>query len=284
MNTRSAIVLLSASLLFSGAAFAQPAGAASSAATVSLADVATRRAGSLVTLKFNLSMGQGEREMEASGVMIEKDGLILASNFPFGGLASRFGDMAPVAKDIKVLIGEDTVGVDATLIARDTELGLAWLKIKEPKGEYSFVDFGQGSGPALGDNLYVVSLLGKFFDRAPSVTQGTVSSITSKPRKIYIPSLNLADTEFGMPVFDGKGNPVGVITMILPDKDEAPTPDKIAPLLGNVSRMIIPAADVLEATKNAKLAAASAPAETPAPATEPAKDAPASTEPGSTPK
>lgn len=241
--------------------------------------VAKERAGAMVTIRFSLKMDEGEQESEAPGVMIEKDGLVLGSNRNLGGFAPFGPNVTPT--EIKVLVGDDTQGVEATLIARDSELGLAWVKIKEPKGDYAFVDFEDGAQAGMGDPLYVVSLLGKFFDRAPSLTIGTVSAVTTKPRKLIIPSLSLATTEFGVPVFGTSGKPVGVTTLVLPEEDEIKNePGGLQEIFKGVpgGKMILPAAEVVSATKNAKATAAAAPKE------EPKADAPKADEKPAEPK
>lgn len=206
----------------------------------------------MVTLKFNLKNDEGEQESEAPAVVVEPDGLVLVSNRAVGGFAPFAPNVNPT--ELKVLIGEDTQGEEATLVARDTELGLAWVKIKSPKGKYPAVDLAQSSTPALGDGLYVISLLSRFFDRAPAVTVGSVSAVAAKPRRLFVPSLSLAGTDFGIPVFAADGKVVGIVTLILPDQDELSSPGAAQELFRNVpgGKVILPASDVLSATKRAK--------------------------------
>lgn len=236
-------------------------------------------AAAMVNIKFILKAEGQEQESEVPGVMIEKTGLVVASTIGLGEVQSRFGGMNITPSNIKVLIGEDTQGVDAKMIARDGDLALGWFQIDKPaEGGYAAVDFAAGAMPAPGDALLVISQLGKFFHRANVVHEGKVACVTTKPRSIIIPSGTLEASDFGVAVFDAQSRPVGLFSVILPDKDEL---DGMAGGLGELmqgipgGKMIIPASAIVAATGRAKEMAASAPAAPeatpePAPASTPA--------------
>jgi len=214
------------------------------------------RAPAIVSVKFLMKSEQGEEEQETVGVMIEGDGLILTSNAALGGMMRP----APLTTDMKVMVGDDTQGVDAKVIARDTELGLAWIKVDAaPASPFASVDFASAAQPKVGDEIFTVSLMGKFFDRAPIVARGHIASVTAKPRALLIPSIGLAGGEFGLPVFDDQGRIVGVTTFVLPDREEmeANPSGMRAAMRGIVGSMILPAAEVVAATARAKETAAS---------------------------
>ena len=195
----------------------------------------------LVTIKYILSQEGEEQENEVTGVLIAGDGLVLSSNFFFGG--GPFGGGA-TPKDIKVLHGDDTVGVDAKFIARDTELGLAWLKVdKAPDKPYPFVDFSKHAEAKVGDDLFTVRKMGKFFGQAYQIAEGRISAVVSKPRTLMIPTIGLATrSELTLPLYNAmKGAEYG---------------------------MILPAKDVVEATAKALENAAKAPAPAEEPKTE----------------
>lgn len=233
------------------------------------ADVAklVDKAGSaIVTVKFVLKGGEQDVESEALGVMVAGDGLVLLANEAFQGPFGPFGP-AQSPSELKVLVGDDNSGVDAKVFARDTELGLAWVKTdKAPDKPYSTVEFATDAKPALGDNLYTVTLMGKFFDRNPSVQEARINSVTKKPRTLYIPSIGFAGAEQGLPVFDAAGKAVGVTTFIYPDQEELRgTPGGPQVLLRGTFRvMVLPSADVIEATKRAKETGGKLPEEKPA--------------------
>ena len=89
----------------------------------------------LVTVKFVLKiegqMGKRESETEITGLMVDPTGLVLCANSKLGlpRIMRSFGSATPT--DIKILIGDDTEGLEAKVMARDTELDLAWVKIKD---------------------------------------------------------------------------------------------------------------------------------------------------------
>jgi S1-C subfamily serine protease len=219
----------------------------------------------LVTIKYILSQEGEEQENEVTGVLIAGDGLVLSSNFFFGG--GPFGGGA-TPKDIKVLHGDDTVGVDAKFIARDTELGLAWLKVdKAPDKPYPFVDFSKHAEAKVGDDLFTVRKMGKFFGQAYQIAEGRISAVVSKPRTLMIPTIGLATrSELTLPLYNASGQVVGVNTYILPDEEEMQGGAEA--MKGAEYGMILPAKDVVEATAKALENAAKAPAPAEEPKTE----------------
>jgi hypothetical protein len=244
-------------------------------ADLDLKQLIESRSNSLVTIKFILKSPDGEQESEATGTLISGEGLVLTSNFAMGG--SPFGGSATPTQ-LKVLVGEDTQGVDATFIARDTELGLAWVKVdKAPEKPYSFVDMNDSAGAALGDHLYTVQKLGKFFGVAYSVAEGRVGATVSKPRNLILPTIGLAGGEIAVPAFSSSGKVVGVSALILPDMEEMENARQN--MRGAELGMILPAKDVAEATTKALENAASGVVEEPAPSSEPTPGAAAGGEP-----
>lgn len=236
--------------------------------------VVADRAPAVVQMKFLLKFDGGEEEVEATGVMIEKTGLVVTSNFRFGGVQMKLGGQSITATNVKVMIGDDTTGVDAKVIARDSELGLTWVQIATPdeKG-YAFVDYSQSATPGLGEPLLTVAAASKFFDRAWIVMESTVACTTEKPRTLIVPTLPFAGAEWGVPVFDHNAAPVGIITLILPDKEDVEAAqgglDEIFKTIPG-GKLILPGQEIVAATKRAKETAATTPAEPPAPAPAPA--------------
>lgn len=263
--TRSLLLSVCALALLAGApASLVPAAQAQSA---DFAALAKDRAPAIVTIKFIMKSEQGEEEDETVGTMISKDGLIITSNLAFGGMMALMGQAAPTPTNIKVMINDDTLGVDAKLIARDSELGLAWIRIDAPASDgYTFVDFASGAKVTLGDSIYSVQKLGKYFDRTPSIAEARVGSITSKPRELVIPTIGMAGGEMGLPVYAASGAPVGLSTLVLPEREEMEGGGMRSFMRGMSGGMILPAAQVVDATKRALESAATQPAASDAPA------------------
>lgn len=249
-----------------------------------LRDAATKFAAPFVTIKFVLKMegqfGDRENETEATGVMIEPDGLVLASSSQLGTprFMRQFGNARPT--DLKVLIGDDTEGLPATVMARDTELDLAWVKLKEPsKKKLEYMDLTKSGKPQVGDSLVFLRRMGKYFDRAVTVGQFRVAGKTTKPRELIVPGGG-ASLEPGLPAFTAQGEVVGFVVLQLPDAEELESNFGAFAGLGRDigSGLILPTADVIKATERAKRGEIKGDAEEAAAAKSDAKKKPADDE------
>lgn len=236
-----------------------------------------------VTVKFILQvkmggMGDNESEMEITGVMIDPKGLVLTSNTQLGGIGGmmrQFGrEISTTPTTIKVLLGEDTEGLEAKLIARDSELDLAWVQIKNP-GEKKFASIDlAGSAPAkVGQTIFSIRRAGKFLDRIPVLVESRVAGIAKKPRQLYVPTLPLSSV-LGLPVFTADGKVLGVAIMQMPSEDEEDqNPAAMFSRMSSMQEMmygfVLPAKDVIEATQRAKQTAATQPIEEEKPAPQP---------------
>jgi len=206
----------------------------------------------IVTVKYVLKTkarwGESESEREVTGVIIAADGLVLCANSQLGGgpwLRGSGGTAIPT--DIKILIGDDTEGLDAKLIARDTELDLAWLRIGEPDGKkLPFISLYNSATPEIGERIYSVSRLTKYFDRVPVVREARLGGVTQKPRKLFVPSGGSGS--LGLPVYNAKGQVIGVSV------SQMPAPEEMEGAGGGFfggGALILPADEVLKATKRA---------------------------------
>jgi hypothetical protein len=208
----------------------------------------------VVTVKFVMKIkgaqGEAENESEAAGVMIESDGVLLCSNSQLGGGPMMRPGVSATPTELKVLIGDDTQGIDARLIARDSELDLCWLRIKEPKDrKFACVELAKAALPKLGERLYTLTRLGKYFDRALVVRETRLGGVAKKPRSLLVPSPSLGD--LGLPVFSESGELVGVTVVQLPDAEELQAASSMSAFTG-ARGLILPAAEIARATKRAK--------------------------------
>lgn len=210
---------------------------------------------STVVIKF-IMKGDGmgfEQEQEVLGTMIDPKGLVLVSNYDMGGMAARFrGGVAP--SEIKVLVGDDTKGVEAKLITRDTEMDLAWVQINTPPEQpYKFLDITQPAAtPKVGDFVYTVTRTGKFYDRAPIGREIRVIGHTSKPRDLFLVGMETFGG-FGMPVYNADNKCVGLTALILPSQEEM---ENASELFGEYPPIsILPIAEVAKATEQARTTA-----------------------------
>lgn len=228
-----------------------------------------KHAMAIVQVKMVMKMPGGAdegQEVEVPGVMVDASGLVIVSNAQIGGLMARMGRPVPSPSDVRVLIGDDTEGLKAKVWTRASDIDLAWVKIDDEKAKgktFQAIDLADSSSPVAGDRLYALDKMGKFFDRTISVSQGYVAATTKKPRNLIVPG-GAVKAEFGLPIFTYDGKVAGIVVVQVPDEDEAES----ARGGGFEGPMILPASDVLAATKTAK--------EAPAPTEpEPAADAPA---------
>jgi hypothetical protein len=243
------------------------------------AELQDRHGGALVTVKFVLKLegqfGNRESEVEVTGAMIDPSGLVLCGNSRLGmpSFMRRFGNATPT--DLKVLVGDDTEGLKARVLARDTELDLAWVQITEVgKLKFPYLDLGSSAVPAPGDRLLSIRRMAKYFDRAMTVSEGRLAGKTRKPRDLYIPSGSMT-IEPGLPVFTPDGRVVGVAVLQLPDDEEQQAnPLAFAGIGRDIANgLILPCEEVRRATARARQTAASDEEEGDSPpADEPAAD------------
>lgn len=272
MGKRTTSVMMLTALLGIGAVAAGfgPGFSGSPAAQASQgedwAKVLEERAPSLVTVKFVLKFEPAgeQQETEISALVIDSKGLILASNFQTGGfpplIQAQMSGMTATPTEMKVLIGEDVEGIPAKLIARDSELDLAWIQIDESAGKtFTAVDLSKSSKPSVGDTLLTINHLGKFFDRAPVIKTTRMGGSTKKPRHLYVPADNAIAGEFGTPVFAVDGSIVGFTAMQLPEAEDVQGGESAREYM---TAVILPAEAIVRATKRAlESAAANPPAE-----------------------
>lgn len=223
------------------------------------------RSAALASIKFVMKIEPGSQEQEAeiTAVMIDPKGVLLCSNTQTGGfpplIQSRMGGMTATPTNIKVLLGDDIEGLPAKIVARDSELDLAWIRIDEV-GDRTFeaVDFSKAQSPDVGDSLLTVARLGKFFDRAPIIQTTRLGGITKRPRRLYIPADASIANELGTPVFTTTGAPVGFTVLQLPEVEDVEGGGMNAREF--MSAVILPAEDVVRATARAMEAAEANPA------------------------
>tara|TARA_R110002020_G_scaffold21373_47_gene72488 strand:- start:527 stop:1306 length:780 start_codon:yes stop_codon:yes gene_type:complete len=113
-----------------------------------------RHADAVVTVKFVMSVtnsGNEQRvEDRTQAVLVSADGLLLVPERTISLDFSSFQEGsqgAPVAKssDFRVRLAGSDEWRPADLVTRDSALGLAWLRLREPEGELPFVDLSSGT-------------------------------------------------------------------------------------------------------------------------------------------
>jgi hypothetical protein len=212
----------------------------------------------VVTIKCILRFSGGgqdqEQEQVTNGVMIDPSGIIVCSNFEIGGntelLRALSGvEMTITQSDVRVLIGDDTEGVPATIVARDSELDLAWLKIDEQdEAGYTFLDITSGADIKTGSRVYSVTRTSEYFGRAAIITEGRIAAEIMMPRRMLVPD-NSLNAEHGIPVLSEDRGFAGLVVLYAPDPEDLDLVEDPSEMVGS---FILPASEVLDATIRAR--------------------------------
>jgi len=214
---------------------------------------------SLVTIRYvmKVAMQEDSQEInaEAPGVIIRSDGVVLATNSLMGGLMKRYGGSSKPT-DIKVLVGRDEEEFQADIVAVDNDLDLAWLVIKNPaKKVFDAIDFKADAVPTIGEAVYGVRRMSKFFDRASIVEFGVVAAIVKRPRDLYVTSGDLSQS-LGTVTMNAVGRIVGITVMQIPGEEDAEQAVSLGTRRDDMTTKVLPAAKVVRETERAmKLAA-----------------------------
>lgn len=265
---------------------ATPAAAAEPGADA-FRDVLARRAPAVVTVRYVLRIelggamggamgGEGqESEGEVSGVVVDPGGLVLCSNTLLGGFAELLGrlmgagsdfEINATPDDIEVLIGDSTEGLPARLVARDSDLDLAWVQIDDPPEGLAAIDLGAGVPAKIGEPFVAVRRMDKVFARAPALIEGRIGGETTKPRRLWVPAASPFGGH-GLPVFNADGALLGITVMQFPSAGDTGGAGPMASLMQSarleevLSAVILPAGEVERATALAREMAAERAAE-----------------------
>jgi hypothetical protein len=167
-----------------------------------------------------------------------------------GGYGQRFGggNMSIEPTNLKIIVGNETDGLDAKLLARDSELDLAWLQIKAlGTRKLEALDLAKAIVPSAGDDLLTLQRMPKQYARLAVITEGRVAGIAQKPRSIV---LGTGDRGPGAPVFSSSGQFVGMTTVLsIEDDDRRGARNTMA---GRFNTIVLPAAEIVKATARAK--------------------------------
>lgn len=163
----------------------------------------------IVSMESNWGGPSEDSEMESDGVLVSEDGVVLLANSAIGGWMAMLFETQANPRDVKVMIGDDTEGVPATVIARDSDRDLCWIKLDEAlETPLPHIDItAPGEEPALGETVYQVTRLGEYFGRATVVTEATVNARLTKPRDLL--HVGMGSAEPGLPVVNSDGSFAG---------------------------------------------------------------------------
>jgi len=180
-----------------------------------------------VVMKYEFKSGDesetSEQKFSMQGAIVSSDGLILLSAMPLTAesLKQMMGieaeqeerfDFKLTPQSFKVIFGTESKEYEATLVATDSQLGLAFLKIKDLEGRVLNPIQFKDTPLTIGQELYTVSRLPKGFDYAPYFSSGRVIGEVSKPRRAFLMEGNIS--ELGLPVYTLTGEAVGVAVLM----------------------------------------------------------------------
>ena len=192
-----------------------------------------------------------EQKAETLGTILDASGFIvtaLSSIDPTRELSGREVrtrdgtvkiEASATLKEVRVTMPDGTE-IPADVLMRDTDLDLAFLRIKagskESKGvEFKAVDLKNAAAANVGDDVVSISRMDDVLNRVGSVSRGQVTSITRKPREF----MRVTGSSLGCPTFSMDGKLVGIaVTRFVRGKSS--------------HVVVIPAADVLEIAQQAR--------------------------------
>jgi S1-C subfamily serine protease len=192
-----------------------------------------------------------EQKAETLGTILDASGFIvtaLSSIDPTRELSGREVrtrdgtvkiEASATLKEVRVTMPDGTE-IPADVLMRDTDLDLAFLRIKpgskESKGvEFKAVDLKNAAAASVGDDVVSISRMDDVLNRVGSVSRGQVTSITRKPREF----MRVTGSSLGCPTFSMDGKLVGIaVTRFVRGKSS--------------HVVVIPAADVLEIAQQAR--------------------------------
>ena len=190
-----------------------------------------------------------ENKMEALGTIIEPDGLVVASlsqidpSRNFSGRVIRGVKMEATStlKEVKVTIADGTE-IPAAVVMKDTDLDLAFLRIKMDSKEardvkLKAVDLKQSGTGSIMDETITITRMDEVLNRVAAINTGEINMITRKPRVF----LRAGGGVGGCPTFLADGKLLGITTARLV-KNRNPV------------GVILPASDILEIAEQAKAA------------------------------
>ncbi len=175
-------------------------------------------------LKIRMTRGDEtqdfERMREVQGIVVNDQGLIMSSNAHFDPASTALlppqlrgkVEVKATPTDLKVLFGNEEEEYEAQLVARDSDLDLAFVQILDLKGKtVKPIDLTAGVEPELGQELYGIARMGRGFDCVPVVVRLYVSAKIAKPRRMWSASGELPAPS--LPVFNQDGVPAGIVSL-----------------------------------------------------------------------
>jgi S1-C subfamily serine protease len=199
-----------------------------------------------------------ESRQEVTGTIVDASGLTVVSLSAIDpgqmvqnvmGGADRV-KMESELSDVKMLLSDGNE-LPAEVVLRDRDLDIAFIRPKsKPASSMAFLDLTQSGSAQVLDPMVALNRLGNAAGRAYSASAERISAIVQRPRLFYIPDSNMTTSTLGCPAFTLDGKVLGIFVM----RATKSTGTGSSPLGGqnpNYTGIVLPAADVLKAAKQA---------------------------------
>ena len=169
------------------------------------------------------SLPPQEQKLEALGTILSSDGLTVLSLTkvdPTSSILSRLrtrGASVQVNYTEVLILMQDGTEIPALLLLKDVDLDLAYLlplKLKSEASEkFTFPAVPTSkleekvTKPKVLDQVVSIAKLGRNLYRQSTLRRGWINAVIEKPRPYFV----IENTEAGTPVFDDRGNWLGIV-------------------------------------------------------------------------
>lgn len=219
----------------------------------------------VINQKFSMPGGSSqddETKTEANGTVINADGLTVVSlseTDPSSIMESMMAgspQMSGFQMDTEVrdarIIRADGQPIPAEVILRDKELDMAFVRpIAKPSEPFQYIDFSDSDSPQLLDAVISLSRLGKVARSVHAASIERIDAVVEKPRLFFIPGRDPTNTNLGSPAFTVAGKPIGVFLIRVIKDTSGGSRGPFGGFSDNVTTVLLPAADILEAADQA---------------------------------
>ena len=191
-----------------------------------------------VSYGFDGSSSPTEMKMVEAATVVDDSGLLVV---PISLVSAPDDEdvQSSTLKSLKVRLS-DGKQIDAEVAVKDTDFGIAVIKLKEPSGVKAAVP-AKGAKAELFETMLRPERLGSFADYALAISFDTVVSVLKKPRTLYIFDKSDMDYQGGSPIFTPEGKLFGMsVSMKVGGKEDY------------VLNCVLPVDDLLALTEQAK--------------------------------
>lgn len=182
----------------------------------------------VVSMTYSMGAQQSkkqEQKNEILGTVVDPSGLTVVAasrldpysmygdmSFNSGGEMSHFKPETNVT-DLKLVLADGTE-VAAEFALKDKDLDLAFIRPKEKlEKPLPYLTFVKCADPEVLDEIITIGRLGRSLNRSAALAIGDVLAVVKKPRTLYVCCSDFAGGALGCPVFNSKGEPLGISLM-----------------------------------------------------------------------